>query len=92
MPFIGEILLMALQLYTFVIILQVVVSWLVAFGVLNMANPQSTRLVELLGKLTDPVMKPVHRYVPPIASIDITPIIVIFGIMLVERVVAVIFF
>ena len=92
MPFIGQLLLLALQLYTFIIIAQVIISWLVAFGVLNTSNPQATRLIKLLGRLVDPVMEPVRRFVPPIGGIDITPIIVIFGITLLERVIAIIFF
>lgn len=92
MQIIGQLLLFALNIFTVAIIAQVVVSWLVAFGVLNLANPQATRLVNLLGKVTDPVMKHVRRFVPPIGGIDITPIIVIFGVMLAERVVGIIFF
>jgi len=92
MPFIGQLLLLALQLYTFIIIAQVIISWLVAFGVLNTSNPQATRLIKLLGRAVDPVMEPVRRFVPPIGGIDITPIIVIFGITLLERVIGIIFF
>lgn len=92
MAFIGTILLWALQLYTFIIILQVIMSWLIAFGVINTQNPQAARLVDGLDKLTEPVMTPVRRYVPPIGGIDITPIIVIFGIMLVKELVIRIFF
>jgi len=92
MVLIGTILIWALQVYTFIIIAQVIISWLIAFGVLNMSNPQAARLVEGLAKLTDPVMEPVRRYIPSIGGIDISPIIVIFGIMLLERLVAMIFF
>jgi len=92
MALIGTILIWCLQVYTFVIIAQVVISWLVAFGVLNLSNPQATRLVEGLNKLTDPVMKPIQRYIPPIGGIDLTPIVVIFGIMLLEQLIGQIFF
>jgi len=87
----GQLLLLALDIYTFIIIAQVVISWLVAFGVLNMANPQATKLMELLGRATDPVMTPIRRFIPPLGGIDVTPIIVIFGIMLLERIVAIVF-
>lgn len=92
MAILGELLLFILNLYTFVIIAQVVISWLVVFGVLNLANPQATNLVNLLGRLTDPVMRPVRRFIPPLGGIDITPIIVIFGIMLLQRLVGIVFF
>jgi len=92
MGLIGTILIWLLQLYTFVIIVQVVISWLVAFGVLNLSNPQAARLTEGLNKLTEPVMEPVRRYVPAIGGIDLSPIIVIFAIMLLEQLVSRIFF
>lgn len=92
MALLGQILLLILDIYTFLVIAQVVISWLVAFGVLNLANPQATRLINLLGRATDPVMKPIRRFVPAIGGIDITPIIVIFGIMLLQRVVVITFF
>jgi YggT family protein len=79
---------LAIDLYTFVIILQVAVSWLTIFEVVNLAHPQAQNLVDLLKKLTDPVYKPIQKYVPPIGGIDITPIIVILGLSLLERVIS----
>ncbi len=92
MILIGTILLFILQAYTFVIIAQVVISWLIAFGVLNTGNPQARKLVEVLNRATEPVMAPIRRFVPPIGGIDITPIIVIFIIMLLEQVIRTIFY
>ncbi|MCB1537987.1 MAG: YggT family protein [Rhodospirillales bacterium] len=92
MALIGSLLILALQIYTFIIIAQVVISWLIAFGVLNTANPQAARLVSALSRATEPVMGAVRRYVPPIGGIDITPIIVIFAITLLERVVGMVFY
>jgi len=92
MAMIGELLILALNIYTFIIIVQVVLSWLIAFNVINTANPGANRLIEILGRLTDPVMQPLRKIIPPIGGIDITPIIVIFGIMILQRVIAIIFF
>ncbi|HNQ92338.1 MAG TPA: YggT family protein [Alphaproteobacteria bacterium] len=74
-------------LYMFVIILQVAVSWLIVFKVLNTDNPQAKNLVNLLKRATDPVMVPVQKYVPPIGGIDITPIIVIIGLQILDTLV-----
>lgn len=92
MNVIGELLLLATNVYTFVIIANVVISWLIAFGVLNTNNPQAGRLVEGLNRLTEPVMAPIRRFIPSIGGIDISPIIVIFGIMLLQRIIITIFF
>ncbi len=87
MTMIAELLSLALTIYLWIIIIHVALSWLVAFGVLNTSNPQAQKLVELLAKATDPVMKPVQKYIPPIAGIDISPIIVIIGIQILDRLV-----
>lgn len=75
------------SLYTFIIILHVAVSWLIVFKVLNAENPQARNLIDLLKKATDPVMGPVQKYVPPIGGIDITPIVVIIGLQILESII-----
>ncbi len=87
MTIFGELLYFLLEVYVFIVIAGVIVSWLLAFGVLNMSNPQAANLVRLLNKAIDPVMDRVRRFVPSIGGIDISPIIVIFGIMLLQRLV-----
>jgi len=73
------------QGYLFVIIGQVLVGWLIAFEVLNVNNPQARNLVALLHKLTDPVYRPLRKYIPAIGGIDITPILVIIGLQILQR-------
>lgn len=70
--------------YIFIIIIDVAVTWLIAFKVLDTNNEQARNLVALLKKLTDPVMKPVQKYIPPIGGIDITPIVVIIGLQIIN--------
>ena len=89
---IGKILLLLLDVVFWVIIVQVILSWLVAFDVVNVRNPQAANLVRLFEKLTGPIYRPLRRYIPPIAGIDITPIIVIIGIEVLKYVVVAVFF
>ena len=91
MNIIETILLLALQAYFWVIIGQVALSWLIIFDVINTKNPQAANLVSLLAKLTDPVYKPLRKYIPPLGGMDITPIIVTFGIWILMDIVATIF-
>lgn len=91
MSIIGNILHFALELYFYIIIASVIISWLIAFEVMNLKNPQAQNLVKLLNKLTEPVYKPLRKYIPSIAGIDVTPIIVIFGIFLLQELVLRIF-
>jgi len=91
MDIIGTILLLALDIFFWIIIVQVVLSWLIAFDVVNIKNAQARNLIGLIGRITDPVYKPLRRFIPPIAGIDLTPIIVIFGIQLLKNLVVMTF-
>jgi len=75
---------MAIEIYIFIIIAGVIVSWLIAFNVISMQHPVTKKLISLLGRLTDPVMRPVQKYIPSIGGIDISPIIVLFGLMFLQ--------
>lgn len=81
---IGQILVFLLDVFFWIIIIQVILSWLIAFDVINIRNPQARNLVALIEKATAPVYAPLRRFIPPIAGIDITPIIVIFAIKLLQ--------
>ena len=65
------------ELYTFVIIVAVIASWLVAFGVLNTYNPLARSLIQILDALTEPVFRRVRRIVPPLGGLDLSPLIVL---------------
>jgi YggT family protein len=78
---------LAFNIYVGIILLQVAVSWLINFEVINAANERAQNLVNLLKKATDPVYKPIQKYVPPIGGIDITPLIVIILLSIVKGVV-----
>jgi YggT family protein len=84
MAIFGQLLYMVLEIYTFIIIATVIVGWLIAFNVVSMQHPAARNLVSFLGRATDPVMRPVQRYIPSIGGIDITPIIVIFALMILQ--------
>lgn len=92
MVLIGQILILLLDIFFWIIIAQVVLSWLIAFDVINIKNMQARNLIMLIQKITDPVYKPLRKFIPPIAGIDLTPIIVIFGISLLKQGVAMVFF
>jgi YggT family protein len=84
MAIFGQLLYMAIEIYTFIIIASIVVSWLIAFNVISMQHPAARNLVSFLGRATDPVMRPIQRFIPSIGGIDISPIIVIFGLTILQ--------
>jgi YggT family protein len=92
MFFIGQLLIWALSIYSFIIILEVIINWLIIFDVINVKNDKAQNLMRLLSRMTDPVYSRLRKYVPPIGGIDITPIIVLFGIYLLQMLIAQLFY
>lgn len=89
---IGSLLIFLLDLYLWVIIISVVLSWLVVFDVINVKNSKAQSLMDLLSKLTEPVFGPIRNVIKPIGGIDISPIIVILGIFVLQQLIASLFF
>jgi len=87
MPLIAKLLITALDIYSWIIIATVIISWLIAFDVIKTTNPQAQNLIRLLNKATEPVYKPLRKFIPSIGGVDITPIIVLLGIYLLQRVI-----
>ncbi len=64
-----------LDIFTWVIIASAIMSWLVAFGVVNLRNQLVRTLVAVLYRITEPVLRPIRRVLPNLGGIDISPVI-----------------
>src|ERR1044072_683192 len=72
-----------LQLYIYILIAAAVLSWLVAFNVVNVRNPIVAAIGEFLYRITEPVLRPIRNALPSMGGIDISPVIVILIIILI---------
>ena len=73
-----------LKLYSYVVIANVVLSWLVAFNVINTSNRLVYSLLEFTYKLTDPFLSKIRAFLPNLGAFDISPIILLLLIWFVE--------
>ena len=73
-----------LDIYFWIVIATVVMSWLVAFNVINGSNPYVRQVGYALRKLTEPVMGPIRRLLPDLGGIDVSPIVVLIGLQFVR--------
>ncbi len=85
MAAIVDLLLLVLQLYSWVVIAAVIASWLIQFNAINAHNPIVRQILEFLYALTEPVFQQVRRILPAISGIDLSPLIVLLGIFFLER-------
>jgi YggT family protein len=73
---IAALLIALLDLYKWIVIAAVIVSWLTAFNVINSHNNFVRTMLRILLALTEPVFRPIRRIIPPIGGLDLSPIIV----------------
>ena len=77
-----------LSVLLWIIIIQAVLSWLVAFNVVNTRNQVVSTVAEFLYRITEPVLAPIRNFMPNLGGLDISPIIVILAIYFIESVIA----
>lgn len=74
-----------ITIYTWVIILHVVLSWLVVFNVVNTRNRFIYMVGDVLHKLTEPVLGPIRRILPNLGGIDISPLVLLLLLIFVQN-------
>ena len=82
-----DVILLALNLYTWLIIAAAILSWLVAFGVVNTRNDFVRSIGRFLEAVTEPALRPIRGFLPNLGGIDVSPIILLLLIFFIERVI-----
>jgi YggT family protein len=83
-----DVFLLVLHLYSYVIIIVAILSWLIAFNVINIYNDFVRSIWNFLNALTEPVLRPIRQILPNLGGIDISPVILLLLIFLVEDIVS----
>ena len=73
-----------LKIYSYVVIANVVISWLIAFNILNTSNRFVYSILEFTYRLTDPFLNSIRRFLPNLGAFDISPIILLLLIWFIE--------
>lgn len=76
----------ALDIYKWCVIISAVLSWLIAFNVINTSNQIVYSVVDFLYRITEPAIRPIRRFVPNLGGIDISPIILLLAIFFAQGV------
>ena len=82
-----DIILLVLQIYIWLLIAAAVLSWLVAFNVVNTRNQVVATVGEFLFRLTEPLLRPIRSMLPNLGGIDVSPVILILLILFLENVI-----
>ncbi len=82
-----DVILLVLQMYGYVIIASAILSWLLAFDVVNFRNNLVRSVWNFLNALTEPLLRPIRGVLPNLGGIDVSPIILLLLLILVEDVI-----
>ena len=78
------LILQILKLYSYIVIANVVISWLIAFNVLNTSNRFVYSILDFTYRMTDPFLNKIRRFLPNLGSFDISPIVLLLLIWFIE--------
>ena len=82
-----DIVLIILDLYVWLLIASAILSWLIAFNVVNTRHQFVASVAEFLYRITEPLLRPIRNFMPNLGGLDISPIILILIIMFIQRVI-----
>ena len=74
-----------ITIYIWILIINALLSWLIAFNVLNTSNRLVYSLLDISYKMTDPLLKPIRNFLPNLGNIDISPVVLILLLMFVRN-------
>jgi YggT family protein len=83
-PFIW-LLFQVIDIYFYIILATVVISWLGAFNIINFGNPYVRQINGVLRQLTEPVLAPIRRILPNLGGLDFSPVAVLLGLQFLKR-------
>jgi YggT family protein len=82
-----DIVLIVLDLYWWIIIGSAVFSWLYAFNVVNMSNQFVGAIGNFLHQMTEPLLRPIRKIMPNLGTIDLSPIILLLGVIFAQSII-----
>ena len=82
-----DVIVILLQLYIYLLIAAAVLSWLVAFNVINARNQFVAMVGDFLYRITEPVLRPIRNMLPSLGGIDVSPVVVILVIILIKDII-----
>jgi len=74
-----------IDLYIYVIIAMVILSWLFAFNVINFNNQFVRQLHHVITQLTEPVLGPIRNFLPNLGGIDLSPVVLLLGLLFIKN-------
>ena len=82
-----DVIMLILSIYWWVVLAMIVMSWLIAFNVINTRNEFVAQMWRILNQLTEPVLRPIRRALPNMQGLDLSPLVLFLIIFFVQQVI-----
>jgi YggT family protein len=76
-----------ITLYIYILVAMAILSWLIAFNVVNTRNSIVASVADFLYRVTEPALRPIRSMLPNLGGIDISPVVLIIGLLFLERII-----
>ncbi|ODT72667.1 MAG: hypothetical protein ABS75_02330 [Pelagibacterium sp. SCN 63-23] len=82
-----DIILILLQLYWWVLLIMIIMSWLISFNVINTRNQFVAAVWRVVNQLTEPVLNPIRRFMPNMSGLDLSPLVAFLLIFFIQSII-----
>ena len=82
-----DVIMLVLQLYWYIVLAMIIMSWLISFNVVNTRNEFVNQVWRILNALTDPVLRPIRRRLPNFSGLDLSPLILFIIIYFIQQII-----
>ena len=82
-----DVVMIVLQIYWYVVIAMIIMSWLISFNVVNTRNEFVSQVWRILNALTDPILRPIRRVLPNFSGLDLSPLVLFLIIIFIQQVI-----
>jgi YggT family protein len=82
-----DVVMIVLNIYWWVVIAAVILSWLIQFNVINMRNEFAAMVANTVWRLTEPVLAPLRRRLPNLGGLDLSPLVLLLGIFFLQSII-----
>ena len=82
-----DVILIVLRLYTYILVIVVIMSWLISFGVVNVYNNVVRAIWDGLNAMTEPLLRPIRNFLPSFSGLDISPLVLMLLIFLLQDII-----
>jgi YggT family protein len=80
-----DVIMLVLQLYWYIVLAMIIMSWLISFNVVNTRNQFVAQVWRLLNQVTDPILRPIRRWLPNFSGLDLSPLVLFIIIYFIQQ-------